>query len=81
MIYKLESLSKLQNIPPTDILFFVATRISFINLFDAISVEMLDQKPYCSSPFMSFMHVCVDTLLYISFSKTLEKDVIKYMGL
>jgi len=32
--------------PTTDILLFFATRISFINLYDAISVEMWDLKPF-----------------------------------
>jgi len=39
--------SPVQNIPTTDILLFIALRISSINLYD-MSVEMLGLKPYCS---------------------------------
>ena len=54
-----------------------ATRIPFIILYDAISVEMLDLKPYCSSTSMSFLHICVNSLIYIGSSNTLEKELAK----
>ena len=60
--------------PPIDI------SISFINLNDAISVEMLGLKPYCSSRSMSFLYICVNSLLLISFSETLEKEASKDTG-
>jgi hypothetical protein len=60
---------------------FIATRISFINFYDAILIEILGLKPYCSSTSMLFMHICMSNLLKISFSKTLEKEVGKDVGL
>jgi len=44
-----EAFSRSQNIAPTYILLYIATRISFINLYDVISVKMLGLQPSCSS--------------------------------
>ena len=60
MIYTVKSfLQVTKYTPPTDILLFIATRISFINLYDAVSVEILGLKPYCSSTYMYVIHTCM----------------------
>ena len=83
MIYRVQSFLQVTKYTPIDILLFIATKILFINLSDAISVEMLGLKPYCSSTGMSFLYIyiCVNSLLLINFSKTLEKEVRKILGL
>ena len=80
MIHTVKSFLQVVEYTTPDTLLFTATRNPFIILYDAISVEMLDLKPYCSSTSMSFLHICVNSLIYIGFSKTLEKEVNKDMG-
>jgi len=65
VLYDLQSkaFSRSQNVSPTDIFLFIATKISFIHLYDAPSVEMMVVTPYYTLTSTSFMHVCVNSLL------------------
>ena len=50
-------------------------------MYDALAFEVLGLKPHCSLTSMSFMHNCANSLLQISFSKTLAKEVKTDMGM
>lgn len=48
---------------------------------EAVSVEELFLKPYCSVANILFWLMCWYNLVYISFSRTFEKDVSNEIGL
>ena len=77
MIHTVKSFLQVIKYTTPDTWLFTATRIPFIILYDVISVEMLDLKPYCSSTSMSFLHICVNSLIYIGSSNILEKELAK----
>ena len=81
MIYRVECLSKSQNIPPTVNLLLSASSISFISLKEAFSVEELYLKPYCLVGNILFWLLCWYNLVYITYSRIFENDVSKETGL
>ena len=74
---ELNAFSKSQNIPLTVNLLVRASNISFISLKDALSVEELFLKPYCSVAIILFWLMCWYNLGYITFSRIFKNDVSK----
>jgi hypothetical protein len=56
-------------------------RILFVSVKDAFSVDQCVLKPYCCCTSKLFASICVMSLVYMSFSIILEKEVSKDMGL
>ncbi|PNF21891.1 hypothetical protein B7P43_G04397 [Cryptotermes secundus] len=59
----------------------MAVNILFNRVYEAVSVERLGRNPNCSLAKISLAQICVNNLLKIIFSNTLENDVNKEIGL
>jgi hypothetical protein len=75
------AICKSQNIPSAKCLLFINVNISSISLKDAFSVDEFGRKPYWLLSSMLFMFICMNNLLYISLSNTLENDDSSDIGL
>jgi hypothetical protein len=69
------TLVRSQKIPPTVSLLLRASKILVIRLYEAVSVDKLVLKPYCSCASILLLLIWLHNLLKMIFSNVLEKDV------
>jgi hypothetical protein len=81
MVDTIKSFARSQNSPPKECLSFIAFVISLIILYAEFSAELLLLKPYYSLASIPFVHKCLYSLVNISSSNILEKDVNNDIGL
>jgi len=81
MICAVECFSWVTEDPPTVDLFSKASKILFIRLYEAVSIDGLFLKPYSSCVKILLLLILLHNLFKITFSNILENDVSKDIGL